>query len=152
MRNPFLFLSFFTVRSFFCTKTSVSCWVEHISSFRPISTFLQHVQLSFRHEKKSKEIASRLQFKRPYFSFQEMLVLDEADRLLSLGFDSALSSILAFLPKQRRTGLFSATQTKVSLENYHVIASYEVFMSSYVVLPKIHFPLEKMSKISFESI
>ena len=42
----------------------------------------------------------------------EVLVLDEADRLLSLGFYNAISTILNFLPKQRRTGLFSATQTK----------------------------------------
>jgi len=41
----------------------------------------------------------------------EMLVLDEADRLLSLGFEKAVNTILAFCPKQRRTGLFSATQT-----------------------------------------
>eukprot|EP00911_Craspedida_sp_UC1_P001465 UC1_evm2s1107 len=42
----------------------------------------------------------------------EMLVLDEADRLLALGFERALTDILVHLPKQRRTGLFSATQTK----------------------------------------
>ena len=41
----------------------------------------------------------------------EMLILDEADRLLSLGFEAALNTILGFCPKQRRTGLFSATQT-----------------------------------------
>jgi len=41
----------------------------------------------------------------------EMLILDEADRLLSLGFEFALNTILGFCPKQRRTGLFSATQT-----------------------------------------
>ena len=41
----------------------------------------------------------------------EMLILDEADRLLSLGFEVALNTILGFCPKQRRTGLFSATQT-----------------------------------------
>ncbi|OCH95054.1 DEAD-domain-containing protein [Obba rivulosa] len=41
----------------------------------------------------------------------EVLVLDEADRLLDLGFQSTLSRILAHLPKQRRTGLFSATMT-----------------------------------------
>lgn len=39
------------------------------------------------------------------------LVFDEADQLLSLGFERHLSSILAYLPKQRRTSLFSATQT-----------------------------------------
>ncbi|KAI9217560.1 P-loop containing nucleoside triphosphate hydrolase protein [Blastocladiella britannica] len=39
----------------------------------------------------------------------EALVLDEADRLLDLGFSRSLQAICAFLPKQRRTGLFSAT-------------------------------------------
>ncbi|XP_017493029.1 PREDICTED: ATP-dependent RNA helicase DDX55-like [Rhagoletis zephyria] len=42
----------------------------------------------------------------------EVLVLDEADQLLSLGFEKKLGDILAFLPKLRRTSLFSATQTK----------------------------------------
>ncbi|OOQ87955.1 ATP-dependent rRNA helicase spb4 [Penicillium brasilianum] len=39
----------------------------------------------------------------------EMLVLDEADRLLDLGFKDDLQRILRHLPKQRRTGLFSAS-------------------------------------------
>ncbi|KAJ8712666.1 hypothetical protein PYW08_007970 [Mythimna loreyi] len=42
----------------------------------------------------------------------DILVLDEADRLLDLGFSSTLTTILQYLPRQRRTGLFSATQTK----------------------------------------
>ena len=42
----------------------------------------------------------------------ELLVLDEADRLLSMGFVKTLNAIIARLPKQRRTGLFSATQTE----------------------------------------
>lgn len=42
----------------------------------------------------------------------EILVLDEADRLLDLGFEVPLNTILSYLPRQRRTGLFSATQTK----------------------------------------
>ncbi|CAF3699502.1 unnamed protein product [Adineta steineri] len=41
----------------------------------------------------------------------EMLILDEADRLLDLGFLTSINMILEALPKQRRTGLFSATQT-----------------------------------------
>src|SRR5690606_10648559 len=41
----------------------------------------------------------------------EALVLDEADRLLDLGFEDVLTKILARLPKQRRTGLFSAPVT-----------------------------------------
>ena len=44
----------------------------------------------------------------PQSSF-EVLVLDEADRLLDLGFREDLQKILGRLPKQRRTGLFSAS-------------------------------------------
>ncbi|CAG0895254.1 unnamed protein product [Cyprideis torosa] len=42
----------------------------------------------------------------------EVLVLDEADKLLELGFSVHIDAILSVLPKQRRTGLFSATQTQ----------------------------------------
>lgn len=42
----------------------------------------------------------------------ELLILDEADRLLDLGFESSIRNILQQLPKQRRTGLFSATMTE----------------------------------------
>jgi len=42
----------------------------------------------------------------------EVLVLDEADRLLELGFEKILMKVLSKLPKQRRTGLFSATMTE----------------------------------------
>lgn len=44
----------------------------------------------------------------PQSSF-EVLVMDEADRLLDLGFKDDLQRILGHLPKQRRTGLFSAS-------------------------------------------
>ena len=39
----------------------------------------------------------------------EVLILDEADRLLDLGFKDCINQIISALPKQRRTGLFSAT-------------------------------------------
>jgi ATP-dependent RNA helicase DDX55/SPB4 len=39
----------------------------------------------------------------------EALVLDEADRLLDLGFKDDLTKIINLVPKQRRTGLFSAS-------------------------------------------
>ena len=39
------------------------------------------------------------------------LVLDEADRMLSLDFEEAINTILASLPRERHTFLFSATMT-----------------------------------------
>lgn len=42
----------------------------------------------------------------------QMLVLDEADRILDMGFQRDVDAILDYLPKDRQTMLFSATQTK----------------------------------------
>lgn len=42
----------------------------------------------------------------------EVLIFDEADTLLGAGFHMKITNILERLPKQRRTGLFSATQAK----------------------------------------
>ena len=42
----------------------------------------------------------------------QILVLDEADRCLDMGFKSALDAIINYLPKDRQTLLFSATQTQ----------------------------------------
>jgi ATP-dependent RNA helicase DDX10/DBP4 len=41
-----------------------------------------------------------------------LLVLDEADRILDMGFKTQLDGILEYLPPHRQTMLFSATQTK----------------------------------------
>ncbi|RKP37232.1 P-loop containing nucleoside triphosphate hydrolase protein, partial [Dimargaris cristalligena] len=42
----------------------------------------------------------------------KVLILDEADRILDMGFKSTLNAIIENLPRDRHTWLFSATQTK----------------------------------------
>ncbi|KAK3931418.1 putative ATP-dependent RNA helicase DDX10 [Frankliniella fusca] len=42
----------------------------------------------------------------------QVLVLDEADRILDLGFQQTMNNIIQNIPKERQTLLFSATQTK----------------------------------------
>ena len=44
-----------------------------------------------------------------YLSEVETLVLDEADKMLSLGFEEELRQVMALLPKKRQNLLFSAT-------------------------------------------
>lgn len=43
---------------------------------------------------------------------EQVLVLDEADRILDQGFETEVNAIISQLPKYRQTLLFSATQTK----------------------------------------
>lgn len=45
-------------------------------------------------------------------SYPQMLVLDEADQCLSMGFAETMNCILEELPEDRQTMLFSATQTR----------------------------------------
>ncbi|EHK20912.1 uncharacterized protein TRIVIDRAFT_50536 [Trichoderma virens Gv29-8] len=42
----------------------------------------------------------------------QILVLDEADRIMDLGFQSAVDALVEHLPKSRQTLMFSATQSK----------------------------------------
>ena len=42
----------------------------------------------------------------------QILVLDEADRIMDMGFQSAVDAMVEHLPKSRQTLLFSATQSK----------------------------------------
>lgn len=49
----------------------------------------------------------------------QVLVLDEADRILDLGFHQAMNSIIQNLPTERQTLLFSATQTKYGYDYLH---------------------------------
>ncbi|RKP19239.1 ATP-dependent RNA helicase HAS1 [Rozella allomycis CSF55] len=45
------------------------------------------------------------------FKNLQMLIIDEADRILEVGFEQEMKQILNILPKERQTMLFSATQT-----------------------------------------
>jgi len=42
----------------------------------------------------------------------QCLIIDEADRILEIGFEEEMKSIVRLLPKKRQTMLFSATQTQ----------------------------------------
>jgi ATP-dependent RNA helicase DDX18/HAS1 len=46
------------------------------------------------------------------FNKLQLLVIDEADRILEQGFEEEMRQIIQLLPKQRQTMLFSATQTR----------------------------------------
>lgn len=50
----------------------------------------------------------------PEFLFKNLqcLVIDEADRILDIGFEEDMKQIVKLLPKKRQTMLFSATQTR----------------------------------------
>jgi ATP-dependent RNA helicase DDX10/DBP4 len=80
----------------------------------------------------------------------QMLVLDEADRIMDMGFQTSVDAILEHLPKKRQTMLFSATQTKkvsdlarLSLRDPEYVAVHEAASTAtpstlqqhYVVTP-----------------
>lgn len=50
----------------------------------------------------------------PGFMYKNLqcLVIDEADRILEVGFEQEMKQIIGLLPKRRQTMLFSATQTR----------------------------------------
>lgn len=87
------------------------------------------------------------------FNFQrlQMLVIDEADRILDIGFEEDMHHIVKMLPKERQTVLFSATQTRkvedlarlsikdtpiyVGVHDDAAAATVETLQQGYVVCP-----------------
>lgn len=85
----------------------------------------------------------------PLFSNTKFLVLDEADRVLDVGFEEELRVIFQCLPKKRQTLLFSATitsdlQTLLELssnkpffyEAYEGFKTVDTLKQQYVFIPK----------------
>lgn len=85
----------------------------------------------------------------PVFSKTRFLVLDEADRVLDVGFQEELSVIFRCLPKDRQTLLFSATMTseletllELSANKAYFYEAYEGFKTvdtlkqQYLFVPK----------------
>ena len=79
----------------------------------------------------------------------QVLVLDEADRLLDISFSESLRNILLHVPNRRQTLLFSATMTESlialqrrKMEKAYVYQEYQGLSTAsnlkeeYVVLPR----------------
>ena len=73
--------------------------------------------------------SSRVIIKRHWF---DLLVLDEADRLLDPNFQPDLQKILEIVPKERRTGLFSASVSEAVNELVRVGMRYPFKISAKV--------------------
>ncbi|KAJ1075651.1 hypothetical protein K5549_017693, partial [Capra hircus] len=87
----------------------------------------------------------------------QMLVLDEADRILDMGFADTMNAIIENLPKKRQTLLFSATQTKsvkdlarLSLKNPEYVWVHEKakYRSTPATLEQNYIVCELQQKIS----
>lgn len=80
----------------------------------------------------------------------QMLVLDEADRILDMGFQKDVDAIVDYLPRERQTMLFSATQTKrvsdlarlslrdpeyISVHETATVATPKKLQQNYVLTP-----------------
>ncbi|XP_072932420.1 probable ATP-dependent RNA helicase DDX10 [Epargyreus clarus] len=69
----------------------------------------------------------------PLFSCDQLqiLVLDEADRCLDMGFEATMNAIVANLPPERQTLLFSATQTKSVKDLARLSLSFPTYVAPH---------------------
>lgn len=65
------------------------------------------------------------------FNLLQFLVLDEADRVLDVGFEEELKVIFQYLPKNRQTLLFSATMTSELQTLLELSANKAYFYEAY---------------------
>ncbi|XP_065056977.1 uncharacterized protein LOC135685101 [Rhopilema esculentum] len=81
----------------------------------------------------------------------QCLIIDEADRILQIGFEEEMKQIVRLLPKKRQTMLFSATQTRkvedlarlslkkaplyVGVDDHKDSATVEGLEQGYIVVP-----------------
>jgi ATP-dependent RNA helicase DDX10/DBP4 len=83
----------------------------------------------------------------------QVLVLDEADRIMDMGFQASVDAIIEHLPKQRQTMLFSATQTKkvsdlarLNLRDAEYVAVHEAASSATPTTLQQHYVVVPLSK------
>lgn len=67
------------------------------------------------------------------------LVMDEADRMLSMDFEEEINQILTVIPRDRRTYLFSATMTNkvAKLQKASLVDPVKVEVSNKFQMPKV---------------
>lgn len=67
------------------------------------------------------------------------LVMDEADRMLSMDFEEEINQILAVIPRERRTFLFSATMTSkvAKLQKASLVDPVKIEVSNKFQTPKV---------------
>jgi len=66
-----------------------------------------------------------------YVDQLQMLIVDEADRILDMGFKAQMDAILDYLPKDRQTLLFSATQTRKVEDLARLSVNNPVFINAH---------------------
>ncbi|EJW04221.1 hypothetical protein EDEG_01490 [Edhazardia aedis USNM 41457] len=95
-----------------------------------------------------------INLQRNKFSNIQFLILDEADKLLNLGFQNIIEKIVSYLPKQRKTGLFTATldQAVTKLSKLSLRNPEKIVVNSQLIPAKLHLTyliLKPFQKLQF---